>query len=112
MRILSLAALILIGFYFLKIDMAEGTIPLAAFYSEEAEACAKNEKTVELASIAVQTLPGDTVYSLFALYPAEGKTFIERLSDFYKLNPHLQNQNFVAGETLQLPIYQSSNSCQ
>ncbi|MFC4411110.1 hypothetical protein ACFOZY_11840 [Chungangia koreensis] len=112
MRILSLAAIILICFYFLKIDMAEGTIPLAAFYSKEVEACSKNEESVEMTSIAVQTLPGDTIYTLFALYPAEGKSFIERLSDFYKLNPHLQNQDFAYGETLQLPIYQSLGSCQ
>lgn len=111
MRILSLAATILILFYFLKIDLADGTIPLAAFYSDQVEACEGIEKSVQLTSIAVQTLPGDTVHSLFALYPAEEKTFIERLSDFYKLNPHLQKQQFAYGETLQLPIYQSLGSC-
>lgn len=111
MRILALAALFLIAFYFLKIDMDVGTISLAAFYSDETDDCSANEEVKQLSFITVQTIPGDTVHSLFALYPVEGKSFLERLGDFYKLNPHLQNQDFAYSETVQLPIYQSLGGC-
>lgn len=111
MRIMGLAALLLMIFYFVKIDLNTGTIPLASFQLEEAKACTQEEGKIQLDSIPVQTLPGDTIYSLFALYPSDGKSFIERLSDFYKLNPHLQKQDFAYGETVQLPIYQSLGTC-
>lgn len=106
MRILAVAAALIAVFYFLKYDFNYGTISLAAFYNTESEACIEQEVVVKMNYISIQTVANDTIYSLFSLYPDDKKSFIERLSDFYKLNPHLINQPFAGSETVKIPIYE------
>ncbi|MEO4052361.1 hypothetical protein [Solibacillus sp. CAU 1738] len=85
----------------IKIDLQEGTLPLAAFYSEE-----QCTKTVEYVwqTVSVRVQQGDTIYSLFTTTPTKA-AFPERLAEFYKANPHLQQQTLVPGELILLPIY-------
>lgn len=105
MKIFVATILILISFYIVKVDLIEGTIPLA--YSSETIECIKT-----LDYITVEVLPGDTLHSLFSLYPsAESVTYTERLTDFYNLNPHFINQSFKVGENVLLPVYTLSEEC-
>ncbi|MFD1203900.1 MULTISPECIES: hypothetical protein [Sporosarcina] len=99
MRTLLAALAIFIIFHILRIDFSNGTIPLAAFYGEEVP-CDRNHTEV----INVTTVTGDTIESLFALYPDPHTTFVDRLSLFYSLNPHLQNQPIVGGLSVKLPL--------
>lgn len=85
----------------IKIDLQEGTIPLAAFYTEEQ--CVESVQYV-WQTVAIQIQEGDTIYSLFTTTPTNAP-FPERLAEFYKANPHLQMQSLVPGEQIKLPIY-------
>lgn len=109
MRIVGLAILILLLSYILKVDLLDGTISLAAFTQSETECLQEEEYIV----FPVQTLEGDTVLSLFSVYPSEvWVSFPERLEAFYKENPHLQNQTLSAGEIVDVPIYKDTQkSC-
>ncbi|MCZ8536040.1 hypothetical protein M9R32_02390 [Paenisporosarcina quisquiliarum] len=109
MRIIGLAILILLLSYVLKVDLLDGTISLAAFSQSEAECIQEEEYDV----FPVQTLEGDTVLSLFSVYPSEiWISFPERLEAFYKENPHLRNQTLRAGEIVDVPIYKDTQkSC-
>ena len=109
MRIIGLAILILLLSYILKVDLLDGTISLAAFTHSEPE-CLQEEKYIVF---PVQTLEGDTVLSLFSVYPSEvWVSFPERLEAFYKENPHLRNQTLRAGEIVDVPIYKDTQkSC-
>ncbi|MBE1553741.1 hypothetical protein [Sporosarcina limicola] len=100
MRILLLAIFLFITIHFIRLDLAEGTIPLAGFTKKQ-KLC---DKTEETASIPITTVDGDTIETLFALYPDSESNFIERLSSFYSLNPHLQNQQLIGGEKIMLPL--------
>jgi hypothetical protein len=100
MRILLFAALLFITFHIVRMDLVEGTISLASF-TNEPDPC---EEQVEATSIPVTTVNGDTIETLFALYPDPETTFIDRLSAFYSLNPHLQNQQIIGGEKIVLPL--------
>ncbi|MCW1927110.1 hypothetical protein [Bhargavaea beijingensis] len=106
MRIFLTAIVILIISYFIRTDLQEGTIPKAAFYSEGTgiSDCAD---TLEPDVIPVTVVKDDTVRSLFALYP-DDMDLLTRLSEFYKLNPHLKNQQPAAGETVFLPLSSGS----
>lgn len=88
----------------IKIDLTEGTVPLAAFDAEEQiQAC---EQQISIKELSVSTAPGDTVQSLLAAYPSEVEiSYPERMAQFYKLNPHLQKQSMVPGELIKIPIY-------
>jgi hypothetical protein len=109
MRIIGLAVFILIISYIIKIDLLDGTISLAAFSKTEPE-CVKQE---QYEIFPVQTVKGDTVLSVFGVYPSEvWVSFPERLEAFYQENPHLQNQVFQPGEIVNVPIYKDSTlSC-
>lgn len=97
----SLAAVI-------KIDLQEGTLPLAAFYPSEA--CTEIE-AYEWTSITVRVQQRETIHSLFATTPTAA-TYPERLVQFYKINPHLQQQSLLKGTQVKLPILQKiTNSC-
>ena len=98
MRILLIAVVLFIIINFIRIDLAEGTIPIASYNPIE-EPC-----TEETFTIAVTSIEGDTIESLFALYPDPKSAFIERLSDFYLLNPHLKQQQIGSGEKILLPL--------
>jgi len=98
MRILLIAVALFIVIHFLRIDLAEGTIPTASYNPIE-EPCIE-----ETFTIAVTSVEGDTIESLFALYPDPKSDFIERLSDFYSLNPHLKQQAIIGGEKIKLPL--------
>ncbi|NYF24575.1 hypothetical protein [Sporosarcina sp. JAI121] len=100
MRILLLAVLLFATFHFIRLDLVEGTIPLASFVNEQQQQC-EEEK---IKTITVSTVDGDTIETLFALYPDAETGFIDRLSSFYSLNPHLQNQQIVGGEKIVLPL--------
>ena len=110
MRIFLTAIAILIISHFIRTDLQEGTIPKAAFYSNENgnSQCTESE---EPDVIPVTVVEGDTVRSLFALYP-DDMDLLTRLSEFYKLNPHLKNQQPASGETVFLPLSPTSgNPC-
>lgn len=109
MRIIGLAVFILIISYIIKIDLLDGTISLAAFSKTEPE-CVEQ---VQYEIFPVQTVEGDTLLSLFGVYPSEvWISFSERLETFYKENPHLRNQNIQPGEFVKIPIYKDTNlSC-
>lgn len=100
MRILLIAVLLFATIHFIRIDFTEGTIPLAAFQEEATTSPCKHETEY----IAVKTVPGDTIESLFALYPDPDTQFIERLADFYTLNPHLEKQGVVGNEKVYMPL--------
>lgn len=99
MRILLLAVLLFVTFHFIRLDLVEGTIPLASFTNEQKQ-CEEEKPT----SITVTTVDGDTIETLFALYPDTESSFIDRLSTFYSFNPHLQNQQIIGGEKVVLPL--------
>lgn len=106
MRILLLAAAIFLVIHFIRIDFVEGTIPQKD----------SNENTIlcddETNYIPVTSIHGDTIESLFALYPDAEIGFIDRLEQFYTLNPHLKLQEIAGGETILIPLANSEqNSC-
>ena len=105
MKIFVATILLLISFYIVKVDLIEGTIPLA--YSSQPVECEKN-----LDYITVEIVDGDTLQSLFSLYPTDKViTYTERLTDFYNFNPHFINQSFKVGEKVFLPTYSTSAEC-
>ena len=99
MRILLLAVVLFIIIHFVHIDLSLGTIPFAAF-ANQPEQCEEQETF----SIPVTSIEGDTIESLFALYPDPSIGFIERLTEFYVLNPNLRLQNIIGGEKILLPL--------
>ena len=108
LRILVSALIILICAYFIKVDLIEGTISKADFYTVEQ----KCENTDKIQTITVTTAPGDTWESLFALYPAKNLNFAERLELVYKFNPHLLKQSFKPNEQVILPFStKKADSC-
>ncbi len=100
MRILLIAVLLFATIHFIRIDFTEGTIPLAAFQEEAATSLCKEESQY----IAVKTVEGDTIESLFALYPDADIQFIDRLAEFYTLNPHLEKQEMIGNEKVYIPL--------
>lgn len=110
MRILLLAVLLFVTFHFIRMDLVEGTIPLASFTDQQQKQQCDEQTAVKV--IPVTTVDGDTIESLFALYPDPATSFVDRLSSFYSLNPHLQNQSLIGGEKIKLPLTDSDgNSC-
>ncbi|MET4560484.1 hypothetical protein [Lysinibacillus parviboronicapiens] len=112
MRALILTAIIIVIAFVVKIDLTEGTLPLAAFYPKDtANALCEDQR--EPNYLSVQTIQGDTIHSLFALHPAKvPMTFPERLQLFYELNPHLQLQALIPGENIKLPLsFAFENNC-
>ncbi|KOS68045.1 hypothetical protein AEA09_05420 [Lysinibacillus contaminans] len=111
MRALLLTAIIVLVAFIVKIDLTEGTLPLASFYPKETEELCEDQR--EPIYISVQVIQGDTIHSLFAIQPAKvPMTFPERLQLFYQLNPHLQLQELVPGENIKLPLsYELENLC-
>lgn len=99
MRILLTAVIIFVIIHFIRIDLVEGTIPPLSFAVEEQQPCEN-----ETLSILVTSIDGDTVESLFALYPDPETSVIDRLTKFYTLNPHLQRQTIIGGEKIKLPL--------
>ncbi|WP_342505200.1 hypothetical protein [Sporosarcina sp. FSL K6-2383] len=102
MRTLLLAALLFIAFHVIRMDLVEGTISLSSFVNEDEPASC--EEQLELTSIPITIVAGDTIESLFALYPDPDMSFLDRLHSFYALNPHLQNQQLFAGDKIDLPL--------
>lgn len=106
MRILFVAIFLFLLIHAIRIDFAEGTIP-KKYASESETACAQ-----ETSFITVTSVHGDTIESLFALYPDSEMSFIDRLENFYALNPHLKLQKIVGGDKIQLPLSNASgNDC-
>lgn len=100
MRILLLAVTIFVVIHFLRVDFIEGTIPIQAEIVEQ-EQCKEIDGTF---SIPVTSVEGDTIESLFALYPDPNTSFLDRLDQFYILNPHLKLQGIVSGDKVLLPL--------
>ena len=100
LRILLFAATIFIVIHFIRIDFIEGTIPINAEIVEQ-DQCKEVKETF---SIPITSIEGDTIESLFALYPDPELGFIDRLEKFYALNPHLKLQAIVSGDKILLPI--------
>jgi hypothetical protein len=109
MRIVILAISILLLSYIIKIDIFDGTISRAAFSQIETEC----ENLVSYEILPVQTIEGDTIFSLFTLHPSQVWVSLpERLASFYKENPHLKKQTILPGEIVNLPVYMmAENSC-
>ena len=99
MRILTIAVIIFAIIHFIRIDLVEGTIPTLTFTAEKELPCEN-----ETFSILVTSIDGDTIESLFALYPDPEISIIDRLTKFYTLNPHLQRQTIIGGEKIKLPL--------
>ncbi|WP_252502937.1 tail protein X [Sporosarcina sp. Marseille-Q4943] len=99
MRTLFVAVILFLTFHIIRIDLGDGTIPLAAFFGNEQPCTETTLKTIH-----VTTIQGDTIESLFSMYPDSETTFVERLSIFYSLNPHLRNQDLIGGLSIQLPL--------
>ena len=102
MRTILIAALLFLIFHIVRVDLFDGTIPLAAFFGEDVPCV---EPVVNV--IQVTTIQGDTIETLLSMYPDAESSFVERLSAFYSLNPHLQNQELKGGLTVKLPITKS-----
>jgi len=95
----------------IKIDLTEGTVPLADFDKEQVvQAC---EQQIAIKTLSVVTTAGDTVQGLLAAYPSEADiSYPEKMAQFYKLNPHLQKQAMIPGELIKIPIYDKiENNC-
>lgn len=99
MRLFLLGCLLFIIFHVIRIDLTDGTIPLAFSSSEETNECA-----LETFYIPVTSIQGDTIASLLALYPDHQIDIIERMQLFYDANPHLQLQQLVANEKILIPM--------
>ncbi|MEK9198708.1 hypothetical protein [Ureibacillus sp. FSL E2-3493] len=110
MRFLIFTVVFFLVVTVIKIDLTEGTVPLAAFDKKKEQAC--NEQ-IQIKSISVVTIEGDTVQSLLASYPSEVEISLpEKMAQFYELNPHLQKQAMVPGELIKIPIYDKiENDC-
>lgn len=104
MRYLVSACLLFVIIHIIRFDLENGTIPLITHASSE-QIC--EDETSEL---VVTSIDGDTIESLFALYPDANMSFIDRLQLFYKLNPHLENQQIIGGLQILLPI--TTSICQ
>lgn len=101
LRFLIVSIILVVLVFVIKVDLQEGTIPLASFYANTTNC----ERTDEITYVSVQVMEGDTIYSLFSATPSPTKMmFTERLTKFYELNPHLQLQKLVPGETILLPL--------
>ncbi|ARD46789.1 hypothetical protein SporoP37_00090 [Sporosarcina sp. P37] len=100
MRIILLALAVFCTVHFVRMDLTDGTIPLAAFFDDETSCIEEMSNP----SIIIRVVEGDTIESLFALYPDPTQNFLERLENFYSLNPHLERQQLLAGEQIKLPI--------
>ncbi|MCM3743363.1 hypothetical protein M3193_04360 [Sporosarcina luteola] len=100
MRTLIVAVILFITFHIIRIDLGDGTIPLASFFGNE-QPCVE---PMAVEAIHVTTIQGDTIESLFSMYPDPETTFVDRLSVFYSLNPHLRNQELIGGLSVQLPL--------
>ncbi len=94
----------------IKIDLTDGTVPLAAFNGEEELEC---NQQIAVRTISVITTVGDSVQSLFAAYPSKINISLpERMAHFYELNPHLKKQAMIPGELVKIPIYdKAENNC-
>ncbi|HWL22945.1 MAG TPA: hypothetical protein VNR38_04220 [Ureibacillus sp.] len=104
MRYIMITAIIFVIAFVIKIDLTEGTLPIAAF--DNPKAMQKCEKEYTIKTIPVITELGDSPQSLFAAYPSEIKVSVpERLAQFYQLNPHLQKQALLPGELIKIPVY-------
>ncbi|GEN84374.1 hypothetical protein SLU01_26860 [Sporosarcina luteola] len=107
MRTLFIAVILFLAIHIIRVDLLDGTIPLAAFFGDETPCTETTMKVIQ-----VTTIEGDTIETLFSMYPDAESTFVERLSNFYSLNPHLRNQELVGGLSIQLPLSKSiQNNC-
>lgn len=105
MRTLAIAVILFLTFHIIRVDLFDGTISLASFFGDELPC---TEPTIDV--ITVKTIEGDTIETLFSMYPDTESTFVERLSTFYSLNPHLQNQDLVGGLSIKLPLTKADQS--
>lgn len=110
MRTVIVALLLFTIFHFIRLDIVEGTIPLASF----AKTSMPCEEPQAYETIRVRTIEGDTIETLFAMYSMMNIRFMDRLALFYELNPHLQNQAIIGNLEVILPIDHkiAINSCQ
>ncbi|MBD8034483.1 MULTISPECIES: hypothetical protein [Solibacillus] len=101
MRFLIASIVLLLIAFVIKVDLQEGTLPLTSFYAST-QSC---DEILQESYVVVKIQQDDTIYSLFSATPSPVKTtFPERLAQFYKLNPHLNLQPLVPGDTVFVPI--------
>lgn len=106
MKILLAAIFLFLLIHAIRIDFIEGTIP------KKAESAPEDTCNQETSFITVTSISGDTIESLFALYPDAEVPFMARLENFYALNPHLKLQKIVGGDQIKLPLSNApGNDC-
>lgn len=80
-------------------DIRHGALQHTDFYEQVCE----RDEMVQFVQTKIQQ--GDTIHSLFNNVTSEVTfPFIERLATFYELNPHLQQQPLIAGDSVKIPI--------
>ena len=100
MKYVITAILCILIAFIIKVDLQEGAINYTKF--KETISC---EETFDIDEVRVKIQEGDTIYSLFATTSSPVNiSFIERLTQFYQLNPHLKNQSLIPGEYVYVPI--------
>ena len=100
MKYVITAILCILVAYIIKVDLQEGAINFTSI--KETNSC---EETFEIDEVRVKIQEGDTIYTLFATTSSPiNISFIERLTQFYQLNPHLKNQSLLPGEYVYVPI--------
>lgn len=108
MKYIIMTVILVLAMTVIKIDLTEGTIPLAAFSENETQC---NEQ-LAVKAVPVISKEGDTVQGLLQGYPTDERiSFPERMADFYQLNPHLKNQVILPGELIKIPIYSNNKEC-
>lgn len=100
MRYILIAIIILLTAFIIKEDLVVGSLNYTDFYATD-----ECDQTSHIEKVLVKIQAGDTIYSLFAATQSpEPILFIDRLTLFYELNPHLRMQTLIIGETVYIPI--------
>lgn len=105
-RYIYFAIIILLIAYIVKVDLDTGAITYTDLL--ETKACTN---TLEVEMVRVKVQQGDSIYSLFAQTSSPIEIpFIDRLTEFYKMNPHLRNQTLQIGDFIYIPIKKIGNT--
>lgn len=100
LRYILIAIMILLTAFIIKEDLMEGSLKHTDFYATN-----ECDETSQIEKVSVKIQQGDTIHSLFAATASpDSMLFIDRLTLFYELNPHLRVQTLVIGETIYIPI--------
>lgn len=103
-RFVIICILLVLGFV-IQYDLRHGALNHTNFYNHTE---CETEEIVQFVQTKIQA--GDTIHSIFNNVSSEVEfPFIERLANFYELNPHLQKQPLVTGDFVKVPIKVKTN---